>query len=126
MSLQRALDVFIDKTTGSIKRISKEYPVSSKEDFLDILRAFKMFNSNKSDISIGNSAVGVTPWLWLKLGSNYYHLNSDTKIEGVNMFLSNKSNDWRLIANQKNYVKNKITNRPDLGDIPGFYLYKIL
>lgn len=126
MSLQRALDVYIDNTKGSIKRISKEYPVTSKEDFINILRAFKMFNRDKSDISIGDSAVGVTPWLWLKLGSNYYHLNSDTKIEGVNMFLSNKSNDWRLIANQKSNVRNKITNRSDLEDIPGFYFYKNL
>lgn len=124
MTLQEALDRHIDKTSGYIKKTAKEYAITSKEEFISILRAFSLFNKDKIGFSIANETIGVTPLLWIKLGSQSYYLNSDTKIEGVKLFLLNKEQNWSLIGNQRNGRINKVTNQPNKEDIPGFYLYK--
>lgn len=123
--LNKIIDKHIDTVTGKIKKNSRTNPVKTKEEFNDILKGFKIYNRGKSGVTIGTESIGRTPLLWLSIHGKEYHLNSDTKIEGINQYYLNKGNDWKIIENL-NGTKNKVTNLEGGDDIPGFYLYQKL
>lgn len=125
MDLNKLIDRHIDKVTGYIKKNSKSNPIKSKEEFYNILKVWKMYNRNKTGVSIGDESFGQSTHLWLSIFGKEYYLNSDSKIQGVNEFYQNRNNDWKIINNSLG-VKNKITNREDGREIGGFYLYKSL
>ena len=125
MDINKIIDKYIDKLTGKIKKNSRSNPITSRDEFNNILRGFKMYNQGKSGVSVGNESIGQTPLVWIQIHGNVYHLNSDTKIEGVNIYYQNRENQWKII-NNLNGVKNKVTNQSDGSDIPGFYLYKVI
>ena len=115
----------IDKVTGKIRKNSISNPVKSISELNDILKGFMIYNRGKSGITIGTESIGRTPLLWISIRGKQYHLNSDTKIEGVNQYYLNKNSEWKIIENL-NGVKNKVTNVDNGIDIPGFYLYQKL
>jgi hypothetical protein len=125
MNLNDIIDKHIDKVTGKIKKNSRTNPVTTKEEFNNILKGFKMYNQGKSGVSTGSESVGRSPLLWVSIHGTEYHLTSDTKIEGINQYYLNKDNDWKVI-NNLNGIPNRVTNREDSVDIPGFYLYKMI
>jgi hypothetical protein len=125
MSLSEIIDKHIDKVSCHIKKNSRSNPIKSKEEFFNVLKAWRMYNANKGNTAIASENYGRTPLLWLSLNGNYYYLNSDSKFNGVTEFYNNRKNDWKLISNTDG-KRNKITNTPDETAIPGFYFYKSL
>ena len=125
MDLNKLIDKHIDKVTGHIKKNSKSNPITSKEEFFNVLKVWKMYNRDKTGVSIGDESFGQTPHLWLSIFGKEYYLNSDSKSKGVNEFYQNRNNDWKTIINSKG-VKNKITNTQDGNEIGGLYLYKYI
>lgn len=123
MALNKLIDKYIDKVTGHIKKNSKSNPIKTKEEFFSVLKVWRMYNRDKVGVSIGDESFGQSPHLWLSIFGKEYHLNSDSKIHGINEFYQNRNNDWKIISNSKG-VKNKITNKEDGKQIIGFYLYK--
>ena len=124
MNLNEVIDNHIDKITGKIRKNTRSNPVKSKEEFDNILKGFKLYNQGKSKLSVGSESIGRAPILWVNIHGKEYYLNSDTKIEGINRYLMNKENNWRLIKNS-NGTLNKITNQENSEDISGFYFYKL-
>lgn len=123
MDLNKLIDKHIDKVTGHIKKNSKSNPITSKEEFFNVLKVWKMYNRGNTRASIGDESFGQSPHLWLSIFGKEYYLNSDSKGQGVNEFYQNRNNDWKIIGNSKG-TKNKITNTEDGREIVGFYLYK--
>ncbi len=123
MDLNKLIDKYLDKVTGHIKKNSKSNPIKTKEEFFSVLKVWRMYNRDKVGVSIGDESFGQSPHLWLSILGKEYHLNSDSKIHGINEFYQNRNNDWKIISNSKG-VKNKITNKEDGKQIIGFYLYK--
>ena len=123
MDLNKLIDKHIDTVTGHIKKNSKSNPIISKEEFFNILKVWKMYNRDKTRVSIADESFSQSPHLWLSIFGKEYYLNSDSKSQGVNEFYQNRKNDWKTISNSKG-VKNKITNTEDGKEIVGLYLYK--
>ena len=123
MDLNKLIDKHIDTVTGHIKKNSKSNPITSKEEFFNILKVWKMYNRDKTRVSIADESFSQSPHLWLSIFGKEYYLNSDSKSQGVNEFYQNRKNDWKTISNSKG-VKNKITNTEDGKEIVGLYLYK--
>ena len=123
MDLNKLIDKHIDKVTGHIKKNSKSNPITSKEEFFNVLKVWRMYNRGKGGASIGDESFGQSPHLWLSIFGKEYYLNSDSKGQGVNEFYQNRDNDWKIISNSKG-AKNKITNTENGKEIVGFYLYK--
>jgi hypothetical protein len=123
MDLNKLIDKHIDTVTGHIKKNSKSNPIISKEEFFNILKVWKMYNRDKTRVSIADESFSQSPHLWLSIFGKEYYLNSDSKSQGVNEFYQNRKNDWKTISNSKG-IKNKITNTEDGKEIVGLYLYK--
>ena len=123
MDLNKLIDKHIDTVTGHIKKNSKSNPITSKEEFFNILKVWKMYNTDKTRVSIADESFSQSPHLWLSIFGKEYYLNSDSKSQGVNEFYQNRKNDWKTISNSKG-IKNKITNTEDGKEIVGLYLYK--
>ena len=124
MSIQETIRKYLTIDQNHVKEISKGSPLRSKDEFNQILKVWSMVNS-ESTASVGSSSYSQKPWIWIEIGSSLYHLNSDTKLFGVNEYLEYKNSDWSLIENDKGVV-NKIVNSPNRKPIEGFYLYKLL
>ncbi|MDA8904608.1 hypothetical protein N9I95_02015 [Flavobacteriaceae bacterium] len=125
MDLNKLIDKHIDKVTGHIKKNSKSNPITSKKEFFNVLKVWKMYNRDKTGVLIADESFGQSPHLWLSIFGKEYYLNSDSKSKGVNEFYQNRNNDWKTISNSKG-VKNKITNTQDGNEIGGLYLYKYI
>ena len=111
---------------GEIKRMSRKTPLKSKIELIRLLMEWKKINNNESDSkTIGNSEIGVTPLVWLKIDEELFHVNSDSNLGGVREFLSNYENEWFIIPNKRGKV-NKVTNDKNKIGISGFYMYKII
>ncbi|MBL7471403.1 hypothetical protein [Robertkochia sediminum] len=104
--------------------MSKAKPLTSKEAFFNILKAWSMVmrKDGIEDAEIGQEATGNTAVLWLTLGGKKYYLNGDTRLHGVREFLKNKDNPWVVIPNL-NGVRNKVVNTPEHKPVEGFFLY---
>jgi hypothetical protein len=107
-----------------ILKLSREVALNDKEDFLKILKCWLQFSKSETtgDLTKMNKN---TPLLFLQIGSNTYYLNADSKRAGVEEFLKNKEDSWRIILNEDG-IKNKVTNRIDDMAISGFYFYKVI
>ena len=105
-----------------ILKLSRENALNNKEDFLNILKCWMRFSKSETigDLTI---MIGRTPLLFLKIGSSTFYINADSKRTGVEEFIKNTENSWRIIYNEDG-VKNKVTNRKDEEAIPGIYFYK--
>lgn len=111
---------------GNITKMSRKTPITSKNHLYLLLDNWLLNNQNVEDSkTIGDSNIGVTPLIWVKIENELFHINSDSKMYGVKEFLSNSENEWHTILNSIG-KKNKITNRMDRMSISGFYMYKIL
>ena len=73
------------------------------------------------------SSFGGKPLVWVELGGDRYHLNGDSRDEGVREYLNltrEQGTDmpWQVIANTKGKV-NKVAFGHPPGAIKYFYLY---
>ena len=107
-----------------IIKLSKENALKNKEDFFKILKCWLRY-SNSETIGDLTKMTGNTPLIHLEIGSNNYYLNADSKRTGVEEFLNNKDESWKIILNEVG-ILNKITNRVDSEAIPYFYFYKVI
>jgi len=105
------------------KNTSLQNPFSKKEELFTILKWWKTLSKSETigDLTKIN---GNTPLIKIKIGSSVYVINADTTKQGIQTFLSNKNNLWKVIENE-NGIKNKITNELNEKPIKGFYMYKI-
>ena len=99
MDLNKLIDKHIDKVTGHIKKNSKSNPITSKEEFFNVLKVWKMYNRDKTGVSIGDESFGQTPHLWLSIFGKEYYLNSDSKSKGVGANLGPRDLYYELIYN---------------------------
>jgi len=121
---QEIINKYLSIDQNYIKKIEKSYPLRDKQTLYNILKWWRIIS--KAD-TIGDlkKASGHTDQIYIKLGSNLYHINADTNKEGVGTFLKNKEkNKWSLIENENGRV-NKVTNDPNKEPIKGLYIYKI-
>lgn len=126
MELNALIEKHVDKETGKLRPNSQSFPVTSIDMFLNILKVWLLYNRGKdqSTTTIGGAEYGQAPLLWVRISNKLFHLNSDSKMSGIIDFYKNKECDWKVISNQRNGKKNKVTNRPDGAGIKGFYFYK--
>jgi hypothetical protein len=94
-----------------------------KDDLYDILKWWSKITTKDTigDLTTMNRNQKL---IIFKIGSSSYYINADTKKIGVNQFLLNKNNPWKIIFNE-NGVKNKVTNGLDENPISYFYMYKL-
>ena len=104
------------------KNTTLQNPFIEKEELFTILKWWKILSRSETigDLTKIN---GNTPLIKIKLGSSIYVINADTTKQGVQTFLSNKNNSWKVVENE-NGIKNKITNDLNEEPIKGFYMYK--
>lgn len=104
------------------KNTTLQNPFIEKEELFTILKWWKILSRSETigDLTKTN---GNTPLIKIKLGSSIYVINADTTKQGVQTFLSNKNNSWKVVENE-NGIKNKITNDLNEEPIKGFYMYK--
>ena len=104
------------------KNTTLQNPFIEKEKLFIILKWWKILSRSETigDLTKIN---GNTPLIKIKLGSSIYIINADTTKQGVQTFLSNKNNSWKVVENE-NGIKNKITNDLNEEPIKGFYMYK--
>ena len=97
----------------------------SKSAFADVLRSW--LRSDHETVIGQPSSYGGKPLILVDLGGQRFHLNGDTRDEGVEEYLRLVDRDgpdlpWHVIANQKGTV-----NAVAFGDPPAkiryFYLY---
>lgn len=102
--------------------IKRENAIREVKDLYDILDYWSKHNpaSTIGDLSIMSKNKQL---ILLQIGLSAYYINADTRISGVQEFLLNQNNPWKLIVNNRG-VKNKVTNRIDDEPIPYFYMYK--
>ena len=81
------------------KNISLQNPFSKKEELFTILKWWKTLSKSETigDLTKIN---GNTPLIKIKLGSSVYAINADTTKQGIQTFLSNKNNSWKVIENE--------------------------
>ena len=109
-----------------MKKMSRKNPLGSGKDLFKMLEEWLVLNKDESDSkTIGSSEIGVTPLIWVRLDGQLYHINSDSKLIGIKEFVSNKSNKWHIIKNNRGKL-NRVTNDKHKIGIYGFYMYKIL
>lgn len=124
MEYEKMTENLIDKNL-SFKKQKKSEPLKSKKDFFNVLRIWALFNNKDQKKTISKKSYGGQPILWIKTELGLFYLNADTKMEGVLEFVSNESNDWHIIPNNRGKL-NKVTNHPKRIAINGLYLYKEL
>jgi len=123
MELQKVISKHIDKTTGNIRCNSKNLPIKSKEELIQLFKVWIQLNKGKTSKQIGMNNHNQVPCLYLEIEGYNYFINSDTKIDGVEEFFKYRKNEWRVIVNNKG-VKNKVTNHPEGKSITNFFMYK--
>tara|TARA_B100000427_G_scaffold181643_1_gene150992 strand:- start:1268 stop:1618 length:351 start_codon:yes stop_codon:yes gene_type:complete len=112
------------KITGKyIDKIQKNNPLKSKNHLIILFKAWLRI-PDIYHIGNLNEKKGVEPLIWVALGSNYYHINSDSNKEGIKSFLKNEEqkNPWLKIKTEAGN-STKITNNIDGSPIKGFYMY---
>tara|TARA_B110001450_G_C17575965_1_gene462837 strand:- start:746 stop:1021 length:276 start_codon:yes stop_codon:yes gene_type:complete len=67
MDLNKLIDKHIDKVTGHIKKNSKSNPITSKKEFFNVLKVWKMYNRDKTGVLIADESFGQSPHLWLSI-----------------------------------------------------------
>ena len=107
---------------NSIRPIDAKNPLINKDDFFDLLKHW--FNKSNSD-TIGDLKIFPNnyPLINIQIGSSTYYINADSKKAGVEKFLENKGNPWKIIYNERG-KRNRVTNNTDEEAIPHFYMYK--
>ena len=98
--------------------------LKSKEELYGILNWWKKLSKSETIGDLGKMN-GNTPLIIIRIGSSSFYVNADTNRTGVEVFLKNKINPWKLIIN-RDTKKNKITNDSNHEPIEGFYMYKKL
>lgn len=98
--------------------------LKSKEELYSILNWWNKLSKSDTIGDLGQMN-GNTPLIIIKIGSSSYYINADTNKTGVEVFLKNEINPWKLISN-RDAKKNKITNDSNNDPIEGFYMYKKL
>lgn len=120
LNLEEANEMLLTEDKRYIKRRGRNKPLNKKQ-FYQALRDWKQSNPLLTDNdSVGNSNVGVSPLIYVKVGELLYKLHSDARYKGVSEFLSNKENKWVGAENRRS-----ITNDAEGKAIPGFYFYKV-
>ena len=118
--IDEAKETFLTEDKRHIERRPISEPLNKKQ-FYQALRDWKQSNLLLTDNdSVGNSNVGISPLIYVKVDELLYRLHSDAKHKGVSEFLSNKENKWVGAENRKS-----TTNDVDGKAIPGFYFYKV-
>lgn len=96
----------------------------SKADFNNALGRWYQETSEKT---IGSHEYNQSPWLFVELGSYKFHLNSDSKREGIIKYLKlvkqyQDDLPWYIVENNRGKI-NKVTFGNEKLKIPGFYFY---
>ncbi|MDC0951084.1 hypothetical protein OAS02_06750 [Flavobacteriaceae bacterium] len=107
-----------------IKKMNSSTSLKSKEELYSILNWWNKLSKSDTIGDLDQMNCN-TPLIIIKLGSSSYYINADTNRAGVEAFLKNKINPWRLI-NNRDTKKNKITNDYNNNPIEGLYMYKKL
>ena len=107
-----------------IKKMNSSTSLNSKEKLYSLLKWWKQL-SKAETIGDLDQMNGNTPLIIIRIGSSSYYINADTNRAGVEVFLKNEINPWKLISN-RDAKKNKITNDSNNDPIEGFYMYKKL
>ncbi len=95
-----------------------EGALNSKEDLYNLLELWHKISGAKN-IGLKNN---ITTTIYIKLGSKTYWINSDSNKDGVEMFLENRGNDWRIVNENKS---GAVTNQVSGEKIKGFQMYKL-
>ena len=101
-----------------IKPMINEYALSSKEELFNLLKCWKMI-SKASTIGNIDSYTRNKRIILLNIRDVSYYINADTTRKGVQEFLINKNNPWKITKNSM-----VITNNLDSETIKGFYMYR--
>jgi len=113
-----------DSTPMPLERVRRATPLSRAE-FEERLRAWYQ-STDETRIGDGGS-YGGAPWVWVRHGTGLYHLNADTKREGVGAYLNllAKEPSLRWIVGEGRAGKlTKVLFGDRQVAIPGFYLYR--
>lgn len=105
-----------------IRPIDPKNSLKNKDDFFDLLKYW--FEKSNSD-TIGDLKIFPKnyPLINIQIGASSYYINADSKKAGVEKFLENKENQWKIIMNKRGN-RNLVTNNSDEEAIPHFYMYK--
>lgn len=122
MTFEEIKNKYLTPDGNYIKKMSSEIDLK-KDDLYDILKWWSKITTKDTigDLTTMNRNQKL---IIFKIGSSSYYINADTKKIGVNQFLLNKDNPWKIIFNE-NGVKNKVTNGLDENPISYFYMYKL-
>jgi len=107
-----------------INKMNSSTYLKSKDELYSILNWWNKLSRSDTIGDLGQMNAN-TPLIIIKIGSSSYYINADTNKTGVEVFLKNKLNPWKLISN-RDTKKNKITNDSNNNPIEGFYMYKKL
>jgi serine/threonine protein kinase len=96
----------------------------ARSEFEAVLRSWYR-NSDEETIG-GTVRYGGTPWLWIVVQRDLYHLNADTKRAGVEEYLDRVRTEpellWTVIEGRAG-KRTKVVFGADRRAISGFYLY---
>jgi hypothetical protein len=111
-------------TLNSQTFLQKGTTFYSKADFNNALQKWYEETAEKT---IGNHEYNQSSWLFVELGGYKFHLNSDSKREGVAKYLKlverySDNLPWQIVQNNRGKI-NKVTFGEEKLKIAGFYLY---
>ena len=101
----------------------RQCQLNSKKDLFSLLKWWLKLSSENTIGDI-NKVYRQTRIINLILGGNHYYINADTTRYAVEVFLLNKENSWSIIDNRDG-VRNRVTNLSTKNSIGGLYFYKI-
>ncbi|MEY2983473.1 MAG: hypothetical protein RLZZ568_90 [Cyanobacteriota bacterium] len=89
--------------------------------------ALQQWYQETAEKTIGNHEYNQSSWLFVELGGYKFHLNSDSKREGIAEYLKLVEEypddlPWQIVANNRGKI-NKVTFGNEKRKIAGFYFY---
>lgn len=103
--------------------IPEEFCFRSKDDFVDALKRC-LSNCDRDTVGMIRSR-GDLKWAWVEFADERFHLNADTRREGMEAFIANDAAGqrlWYVVENERGRW-NKVTNRSDKNPIENFFFY---
>lgn len=105
-----------------ISKMDRNNPIYLNE-LIELLGKWQRESKAKT---IGNVKLigGVTPLLWISSNGNLYRMHTDTKREGIEMFLKNQNKNYqmKIIKNTRGRF-NLVSNDSEGRSIYGLYFY---
>lgn len=107
-----------------IQKMHRQSPLTKQSELKDLL--IKWLET--TEITIGDMRgrkSNPEPWIWIKIDNVLYHINADSKRDGVEAFIKNEENGnpWVIIPTGRIMNIIKVTNDDNAQPIPRFYMY---